>query len=520
MGWVEFEGTSYRVRANETVLEALLRGGANISFSCREGSCQVCMLQAKGGQVHGTATAGLAPALVQAGMFLPCRARAPDQPVQIQRPDPADLFWRAHVRSKEWLSSCVCRFRLESEAARSWRPGQFVNVRRSDGVVRSYSIASSPEREGVIELHVKRLPSGVVSRWLCDEVSVGDVLEVQGPLGTCCYDPRLRERDLLLLGTGSGLSPLLGIAREALSAGHQGRIELFHGSRFADGLYLRDALAALAAEHESFSYTACLSEQPVPSGAVPGRVVDLACERFPDMRGWVAYLCGVPEMVYEGRYRLTLRGVERDDVHADPFEFAHAFVPADKAKIEALPPEPELWAALEHGAGLTRVLEDFYARVYEDPRLAPFFHGVTRRRAIEKQYSFLTDLFTGRADFFGLRPFNAHHWMVISDELFDHREALFEDCLRRHGLPPRLLRRWRAVHELFRREIVKSRARGLFIDGVEHDQEGHSEIVLDVGAICDGCEGELPPGARGRYHERTGALFCANCAAEEPAPGR
>jgi truncated hemoglobin YjbI len=220
-------------------------------------------------------------------------------------------------------------------------------------------------------------------------------------------------------------------------------------------------------------------------------------------------------MVDAARYRAFRAGARREDIHADSFDHATPFMPDDPAKLATLAADPELWEALGRGPGLRAILTDFYARVYEDPRLEPFFHKVTKERAIDKQYSFLADVFAGTHDYFGLKPFNAHHWMIISEELFDYRERLIEECMRRHGLPEHLVRRWCAVHELFRRELVKGAARGLIVDGVEHSLEGFSEETLGIAGMCDGCEQEMPEGSVGRLHARTGELFCFRCTARK-----
>lgn len=182
-----------------------------------------------------------------------------------------------------------------------------------------------------------------------------------------------------------------------------------------------------------------------------------------------------------------------------------------------LAPDPGMWEALGQGEGLLMILTDFYSRVYADDRLAPFFDGVTMDRAIEKQFLFLRSIFTGERVYFGNHPRNAHHWMVISDELFDYREDLMEGCLRRFGLADELVGRWRAVEEVFRRSIVKDRAWRRRIGGQEIAVDGYGTDVLCVGSLCDSCQAVLAPGSTVHYHLRTGKLLCVNCHGPETA---
>ncbi len=174
-------------------------------------------------------------------------------------------------------------------------------------------------------------------------------------------------------------------------------------------------------------------------------------------------------------------------------------------------PDPEMWQALGEGSVLRAILEDFYSRVYEDPRLSPFFHGVTMKRAIEKQFLFLRQKFTGEKVYFGDRPRNAHHWMVISNELFDYRESIMLDCLRRHGLPEQLVERWRALENSFRSDIVKDKPWNRKIGDIEIPVSGFDEVNLDVGSLCDSCGNEIDAGVTVRYHLRLGNVYCPDC---------
>ncbi len=180
-----------------------------------------------------------------------------------------------------------------------------------------------------------------------------------------------------------------------------------------------------------------------------------------------------------------------------------------------LAPNPEMWAALNDGQLLNEILDDFYEQVFTDEKLAHFFKDSTQQRAKEKQYLFLKGIFTGEKCYFGERPRNAHHWMVISNELFDYREKLIEETLRKHHLAEPLIKQWIAVDEIYRKQIVKTEAFGKKVGGIEIPAEGYDVDTLTVGSMCDGCEAELAAGSSITYHVRTGKVFCKNCTPED-----
>jgi truncated hemoglobin YjbI len=177
----------------------------------------------------------------------------------------------------------------------------------------------------------------------------------------------------------------------------------------------------------------------------------------------------------------------------------------------SLQPHPELWRALGEGALLRPVLAAFYGRVYRDPRLAPFFHATTIEWAIDHQYAFLREILTGEKVFFGDRPRNAHHWMVISDELFDYREALFAACFRDYGVEERWIAELHAIHESYRSHIVKGAPFAKKRGGVALPLDGHERVLLTVGTCCDACGRAVEKGGLVWSHVRTGRTSCEPC---------
>ncbi|MBL8179114.1 MAG: 2Fe-2S iron-sulfur cluster binding domain-containing protein [Bryobacterales bacterium] len=315
MGFVDFEGRRYERRDGESVLDALLRCGVEVSHSCKAGSCGACMMRATGGAVPEKAQAGLKDTWKARGYFLSC-ACTPDGDLAVATAE-ADTQTPARVVDLELVSGDVMRVRLRCEGEFDFRAGQYLTLRTAAGVARSYSIASLPE-DGVVELHVRLLAGGRMSEWLRSEARAGDGVAVQGPAGDCFYLPGDVEQPLLLAGTGTGLAPLYGIVRDALRSGHRGPVRLFHGALRVEGLYLREELRRLAALHENFEYVAAVLAGEGPDVEV-GEMDGVILRRIPDLKGWRGYVCGDPPLVQKLKKKLFLSGMAMRDIHADAF---------------------------------------------------------------------------------------------------------------------------------------------------------------------------------------------------------
>lgn len=196
-----------------------------------------------------------------------------------------------------------------------------------------------------------------------------------------------------------------------------------------------------------------------------------------------------------------------------PFPAAAAEPPITGAtEVRQPAADPALWTELGDGKVVRQVLEAFYARVYQDGQLRHFFEGVTLDRSIDKQFSFLKQCMTGEKVYMGDRPRNAHHWMIISNELFDYRQQLMEQTLQAHGLTAGQIARWTRYEEVFRPDIVKSEPWPRRIGGIDVMREGFEEEVLLVDSVCDYCGGEILSGTPVLFHLRLGKIGCSSCA--------
>ncbi len=320
---ISYQGADYPCRDQETVLECLERHGVSVPSSCRNGVCQTCLMQALEGTVPASAQQGLKDTLQAQAYFLACVCRPQGDLTITLAGDEVTHRVSAAVVAKEALSAEIVRLRLRTASAFEYRPGQFINLARSDGLVRSYSLASHPLQDGeVLELHVRHIPGGQMSGWICDELQPGQEVTVEGPLGDCYYLPGAPEQDMLLIGTGTGLAPLWGIVRDALAQGHKGAIHLYHGSYQAAGLYLVQELRELARRHDNFFYTPCVDQGEAGSIFSIGRADQLALAALPQLKGWRVYLCGHPEMVAGVKKKAFLAGASLGDIYADPFVYS------------------------------------------------------------------------------------------------------------------------------------------------------------------------------------------------------
>lgn len=523
---LSFDGVSVNCSSHETVLDAFLRQGVTVPFSCRNGTCHTCMLVATKGEIPKESQKGIKPYLVDSGYFLPCKCK-PVENMEMELPRAEELYSTAVVIEKKMITTDICRILLEPSNPLDYRAGQFINIRHPDGDLRSYSLASVPGLDHLLELHVKKMQGGKLSNWIVDQVIEGDTIEFQGPQGDCYYTPTSDDQNILLVGAGTGLSPLIGIARDALNRNHTGQIFFYHGAKNKNELYLHDVLLDMCERYENFNYTGTLSRDGDQKDCHYGRVDSIAFGNHEDLSGWGVYLCGHVNMVEQGAIYAKSAGAIEKNIHGDAFKHLdkrkveRVQESPDSDKINALEyveeaseypdPDPELWAAVKNGDLLPAILDEFYTLVYNDVRLAPFFHGVTKKRAVEKAYSFLHQVITGEKVYFGDRPRNAHHWMVISHELFDYREEIMEGCLRRHGLSEEMIKRWRAIEETYRKQIVKSRPWPKIVNGTRYPLDGFEEIEITVGSICDGCQDEIIPGQMVNYHVRLGTIFCKEC---------
>ena len=203
--------------------------------------------------------------------------------------------------------------------------GQHVDVRLTapDGysAVRSYSIASAADGQR-IELAVEQLPDGEVSPYLAHDLVAGDLLEIRGPVGGWfVWRPEQTEPVQLVAG-GSGVVPLLAMARSHAAVGSRAPIRLLYSVRDAGSVLYGSELDTLSRRDGGLEVTYAYT-RVAPAGSLrpPGRVdaTLLAEATWPPVDEPTCYVCGPTAFVEVVADLLTAAGHDPGRVRTERF---------------------------------------------------------------------------------------------------------------------------------------------------------------------------------------------------------
>ncbi|WP_315808178.1 ferredoxin reductase [Pseudomonas sp. C9-3] len=196
----------------------------------------------------------------------------------------------ARVEARQWVADDMLELRLRPNAHwRGARPGQHLQLFvERDGVrhSRSYSLTRIAA-DGCLEFAVKLQPGGRVSSFLLQQLCVGDVLELGQPGGDLNWP--VDGQGVLLLAAGSGLTPLLGLLREALARGYNGPVTLLHYVRERGQKAFVAGLEALARQYPNLELRWALSRDAALEGELAGR---FQRDHVADLDGRHVLVCG------------------------------------------------------------------------------------------------------------------------------------------------------------------------------------------------------------------------------------
>lgn len=237
----------------------------------------------------------------------------------------------AEIR-RETPDAVSIRFALaESEKARfAFLPGQYLTLRAiidGEEIRRSYSICSGLD-DGHLRVGIKKIAGGAFSTFANENLKSGDMIEVMEPEGR--FTPALgaHARHVLAIAAGSGITPILSIAKTLLAREPETRITLIYGNRTSLSVMFAEEIEDLKNRHLGrFSVTHILSREaqdvPLLAGRIDAARIEALAAGIIDLASVdEAFLCGPQAMVDEARTALASLGVPAGRIHAELFTAA------------------------------------------------------------------------------------------------------------------------------------------------------------------------------------------------------
>lgn len=220
----------------------------------------------------------------------------------------------------------------------AYKSGQFFTVAvtvEGNEERRAYSLCSSPYVDEFPAVAVKRVDGGKVSNYLNDNVSAGDELLLMDPIGNFTTDfAASNDRHIVLFGGGSGITPLISIAKSTLDQEPNSKITLVYANRNDESIIFKSAIAQL--ESDRFNVVHVLEESPAGftghSGRISKEIIKEVLSSVDPSKGEY-FMCGPGPMMDVVMDCLVTMGLPSDKIHKESFVSETAEAPVSDEVI-------------------------------------------------------------------------------------------------------------------------------------------------------------------------------------------
>lgn len=331
-------GVEFEVEDGETVLNAAFRQGIALPHGCKEGQCSACKCVLLDGEVDMLkySTFALNDMEKDSGHILLCRSIAySDMEVELLNYDEEVLSksiavksYQGRIEKIERLTHDIRGIEITLSSPMKFWAGQYVDITvttdKGETLTRSFSMANTPDETQKLSFIIKKYPEGRFSGELdAGGIRVGAEVAIVGPYGTC-FRREERQGPLILVGAGSGMSPVWSILNDHLASGEQRPVYFFYGARTQDDLFHLDRISALVERYPEVQFIPVLShagedgawqgERGFVHESVDAKLKELAIDGQGDV-----YACGPPPMIDALQPVLFMNGFESEHVFFDKF---------------------------------------------------------------------------------------------------------------------------------------------------------------------------------------------------------
>jgi ferredoxin-NADP reductase/ferredoxin len=315
------------VPIGSTALAAAKDCGLTLVSQCEVGTCCTCVGSVVSGELRMPADQvyPLRPAEISSGQRLLCQSFV-DSDAEVVMDYPSALLdtnptvnLAVRIAKLTWLADSVAQLdvKLPKSVKFGFTAGQYCRIKiPGTDEWRSYSIASGEHERFKLSFLIRVLPVGTMSQFLSSQAQVGDLLELEGPMGSFALDPQSRPH--LLIAGGTGLAPMLSMIDKLKLVRPTPEIDLVFGCVKDADLFHLDELTARQSFMPSLKVRIVIEEEPRDPQILKGNPVSVLSDTDID-EATIAYLCGPPAMIAAATERLADFGLAPSDIRAEKF---------------------------------------------------------------------------------------------------------------------------------------------------------------------------------------------------------
>lgn len=302
----------------ERIIDAARRLGFDAPQSCRNGNCHICAANLISGRVSQQGEERTS------GELFTCIA----EPLQ-----DCELIWDGVLAPGELplqrlacqvidctnLGADVWRLRMRTPAGKALRyhAGQYLLLTRPDGEAAAFSIASSPDQQRELELHILNRDS--ITAALINQLQQTRMAQLQLPFGHC-HIADLPTRPMVMIAAGTGLAQMQSLIQDASRRGFNQPMHLYWGARQGCDLYQPPYWSEWQ-QLADLTLHKVISHDPDWSGR-NGLLYQAIIDDLGDLSRYEFYVSGSPAMVYATFDALIEGGMPAAQMHADAFAYA------------------------------------------------------------------------------------------------------------------------------------------------------------------------------------------------------
>jgi CDP-4-dehydro-6-deoxyglucose reductase len=314
----------FQLLGSETILNAALSKNINLEYSCKNGQCGQCRAVLVEGDVtvleelreqvalHSLDTNEILTCCTRAETNLIIQAEYYEQLRHIVKKTVP-----AKVDSFEYVNEnvLIMVLRLPPTSSFDFLSGQFIDLIWA-GEKRSYSIANSNSKKNTVELHIKKVPGGLFSEHLFNNLKENMLFRINGPLGTFFLRESLSP--VIFMCTGTGFAPVKAMVEKLIENSDNRDVYIYWGVRTTKDLY-SNLPYEWDEQYPNIKYFPLCSREGSATLEGAKYIQDLILNHHKSLQGFEVYACGSESMIDAASSLLIDRGLNLRNFYSDAF---------------------------------------------------------------------------------------------------------------------------------------------------------------------------------------------------------